>query len=132
MPRAFAARKLSRHTISNYAGRDYYDISTPSPPPFPPPFHEGFLNREWVQAELGVPLNWTGNSPQASAAYRGIGDYPREGWVEDLGFLLDNGIKVSLVYGDLDFACPVSTVLDAANFMILANRKPRSGVVVTP
>ncbi|KAI8934484.1 hypothetical protein NX059_008186 [Plenodomus lindquistii] len=88
------------------SGRDYYDISTANPPPFPPPFHEGFLNREWVQAELGVPLNWTGSSTQASNAYRSIGDYPRDGWVEDLGFLLDNGIKVSLVYGDLDFACP--------------------------
>ncbi|CAN9124618.1 unnamed protein product [Alternaria alternata] len=91
---------------NQYAGRDYYDISTPSPPPFPPPFHEGYLNREWVQAELGVPLNWTGSSPQASAAYRDIGDYPRDNWLDDLGFLLDNGIKVSLVYGDLDFACP--------------------------
>lgn len=28
--------------------------------------------------------------------------------VDDLAFLLDNGIKVSLVHGDLDFACPVS------------------------
>ncbi|KAH7359954.1 carboxypeptidase-like protein S1 [Pyrenochaeta sp. MPI-SDFR-AT-0127] len=91
---------------TQYSGLDYYDISSPSPPPFPPPFHEGYLNREWVQAELGVPLNWTGSSPQVSAAYRGIGDYPRDDWLDDLGFLLDNGIKVSLVYGDLDFACP--------------------------
>jgi carboxypeptidase C (cathepsin A) len=90
------------------SGRDYYDISTESPPPFPAGFHQGFLNREWVQAELGVPLNWTGSSPQASNAYRDIGDYPRDSWLEDLGFLLDNGIKVSLLYGDLDFACPVS------------------------
>lgn len=92
---------------TRYSGLDYYDITTQSPTPFPPPFHEGFLNREWVQAELGVSLNWTGSSPQASAAYRSIGDYPRDSWLEDLGFLLDNGIKVSLVYGDLDFACPV-------------------------
>lgn len=91
-----------------YSGRDYYDISTETPAPFPQGFHEGFLNREWVQAELGVPLNWTGSSPQASNAYRTIGDYPRDSWLEDLGFLLDNGIKVSLLYGDLDFACPVS------------------------
>lgn len=90
------------------SGLDYYDISTQSPPSFPAGFHQGFLNREWVQAELGVPLNWTGSSPQASNAYRDIGDYPRDSWLEDLGFLLDNGIKVSLVYGDLDFACPVS------------------------
>jgi hypothetical protein len=60
-------------------------------------------------SELGVPLNWTNSSPQASNAYRDIGDYPRDSWLEDLGFLLDNGIKVSLMYGDLDFACPVSS-----------------------
>jgi hypothetical protein len=99
------------HLVSPYtlnSGLDYYDISTQSPPLFPAGFHQGFLNREWVQAELGVLLNWTGSSPQASNAYRDIGDYPRDSWLEDLGFLLDNGIKVSLVYGDLDFACPVS------------------------
>jgi hypothetical protein len=39
------------------------------------------LNQPWVQSELGVPLNWTGNSPQASAAYRDIGDYPRDSWL---------------------------------------------------
>lgn len=66
---------------TQYSGLDYYDISTQSPPPFPPPFHEGFLNQPWVQSELGVPLNWTGNSPQASAAYRDIGDYPRDSWL---------------------------------------------------
>ncbi|KAH9874888.1 hypothetical protein J1614_004375, partial [Plenodomus biglobosus] len=98
------ANIVSPYTATS--GRDYYDISTKAPPPFPPPFHEGFLNRAWVQEELGVALNWTGSSPQASDAYRSIGDYPRDDWVADLGFLLDNGIKVSLVYGDLDFACP--------------------------
>ncbi|KAL6705557.1 hypothetical protein ACN47E_006674 [Coniothyrium glycines] len=105
-----AAETFCRSNIvtpyTEYSGLDYYDITTRSPTPFPPPFHEGYLNREWVQAELGVPLNWTGSSPQASAAYRSIGDYPRDDWLGDLGFLLDNGIKVSLVYGDLDFACP--------------------------
>ncbi|CAK1357690.1 unnamed protein product [Cercospora beticola] len=95
-----------RDPYLDYSGLNYYDISTVTPAPFPAPFHEGFLNREWVQAELGVPLNWTGSSPQASRAYRSIGDYPRDSWLDDLGFLLDNGIKVSIVHGDLDFACP--------------------------
>jgi carboxypeptidase C (cathepsin A) len=95
------------------SGLDYYDISASSTQSFPSGFHEGFLNREWVQAELGVPLNWTGSSPQSSNAFRNIGDYPRDSWLEDLGFLLDNGIKVSLVYGDLDFACPVRSLLSA-------------------
>lgn len=94
---------------TRYSGRDYYDITTFTPASFPEGFHEGFLNREWVQADLGVPLNWTGSSPQASNAYRNIGDYPRDSWLDDLAFLLENEIKVSLIYGDLDFACPVSS-----------------------
>ncbi|KAH9864726.1 hypothetical protein IAQ61_008670, partial [Plenodomus lingam] len=84
----------------------YYDMFSEYPSQSPSPFHEGFLNREWVQQELGVSLNWTRISVQASTAIREMGDYLRPDWVKDLGFLLDNGIKVSLVYGDLDFACP--------------------------
>ncbi|CBY00885.1 hypothetical protein LEMA_P020150.1 [Plenodomus lingam JN3] len=34
-----------------------------------------------------------------------MGDYPRPGWKEDLAYLLEEGIKVSLVYGDRDYAC---------------------------
>lgn len=40
-----------------------------------------------------------------SDAFRGIGDYPRPGWLEDLAYLLERGIKVALVYGDRDYAC---------------------------
>ena len=34
-----------------------------------------------------------------------IGDYPRPGHLEDLAFLLDHGVKVTMMYGDRDFAC---------------------------
>ena len=88
-----------------YSGRNYYDFGTLDPDPFPPPFYEGYLNQPHVQAALGVPLNWTQSSSVVSAAFRGIGDYPRPGWLEDLAYLLDNGIKVTLMYGDRDFAC---------------------------
>lgn len=40
-----------------------------------------------------------------SDAFRGIGDYPRPGWLQDLSYLLERGIKVTLVYGDRDYAC---------------------------
>lgn len=40
-----------------------------------------------------------------ATAFRQIGDYPRPGWLEDLTYLLESGIKVTLVYGDRDFAC---------------------------
>lgn len=68
-------------------------------------WYEGYLNQPWVQHELGVPLNWTQSSSVVSRAFRSIGDYPRPGWLEDLTYLLENGIKVALVYGDRDFAC---------------------------
>ncbi|EDN07998.1 hypothetical protein HCAG_04508 [Histoplasma mississippiense (nom. inval.)] len=88
-----------------YSGRNYYDISQLEPDAFPTPFYQGGLNQAHVQAALGVPLNWTLSNAAVSNAFRSIGDYPRPGWIEDLAFLLENNIKVALVYGDRDFAC---------------------------
>ncbi len=48
------------------------------------------------------------NSSLGNAAYyafQNTGDYPRGGYLEDLSALVDNGIKVALVYGDRDYAC---------------------------
>ncbi|KAF6812405.1 Carboxypeptidase S1-like protein [Colletotrichum plurivorum] len=87
------------------SGRDYYDVTQLNPTPFPWPYTPGFLNQAWVQSALGVSLNWTGSSSASSSAFRGIGDYPRPGWLEDLAYLLRTGVKVSLMYGDRDFAC---------------------------
>jgi hypothetical protein len=89
----------------DYSGRNYYDMATFDPDPFPAPFYEGFLNQRHVQAALGVPLNWTQSSIAVSDAFRSIGDYIRPGWIEDLAYLLDNGVKVTLAYGDRDYAC---------------------------
>lgn len=87
------------------SGRNYYDMATLDPDPFPAPFYEGFLNQPHVQEAMGVPLNWTQSSGAVSTAFRSIGDYIRPGWIEDLAYLLDNGIKVTLAYGDRDYAC---------------------------
>ena len=100
----FCSAKV-RDPYIEYSGRNYYDMATLDPDPFPAPFYEGFLNQPHVQAALGVPLNWTQSSGAVSDAFRSIGDYPRPGWIEDLAYLLDNGIKVTLAYGDRDFAC---------------------------
>lgn len=88
-----------------YSNNNYYDLATQNPDPFPPPFYSLYLNQPHVQAALGVPLNYTSSSGAVSNAFRGIGDYPRPGWVGDLAYLLDNGIKVHLMYGDRDYAC---------------------------
>ncbi|KAI4662126.1 uncharacterized protein J4E88_010916 [Alternaria novae-zelandiae] len=84
---------------------NYYDISAPGAAAFPPPWYQGWLNQPHVQQGLGVPLNWTQSNSAVSRAFRGIGDYPRPGWKEDLAYLLEEGIKVTLVYGDRDYAC---------------------------
>ncbi|KAI0427954.1 carboxypeptidase S1 [Xylaria sp. FL1042] len=88
-----------------YSNNNYYDLATQDPDPFPAEFHYLYLNQPHVQAALGVPLNYTGSSNAVSDAFRGIGDYPRPGWVGDLAYLLENGIKVHMMYGDRDYAC---------------------------
>ena len=50
-------------------------------------------------------MNWTQSSGPVARAFRGIGDYDRPGWLEDLSYLLENNMKVALMYGDRDYAC---------------------------
>ncbi|KAI1149593.1 carboxypeptidase S1 [Nemania diffusa] len=94
-----------RDPYLDYSNSNYYDLATQNPDPFPPSFFYLYLNQPHVQAALGVPLNYTGASNAVAAAFRGIGDYPRPGWVEDLAYLLESGVKVHLLYGDRDYAC---------------------------
>jgi carboxypeptidase C (cathepsin A) len=88
------------------SGRSYYDIAAVSLDPFPRNFYVGYLNQPHVQKALGVPVNFTNNGCNGPcAAFQKTGDYVRGGFVEDIGQLLDAGIKVHLVYGDRDYAC---------------------------
>lgn len=83
----------------------WFDVTHPSADPFPPNQHLGWLNRQWVQRALGVPVNFTWHSPAVAAAFSGHGDMPRGGYLRGLAGLLDGGVKVHLVYGDRDYAC---------------------------
>ncbi|KAL2865623.1 putative carboxypeptidase S1 [Aspergillus lucknowensis] len=92
-----------------YSGRGYYDISHFDPDPFPPPYYLGYLSQPWVQEALGVPINFTESIDSVYTGFSSTGDYPRSdvhGYLEDLAYVLDSGIKVALVYGDRDYACP--------------------------
>jgi hypothetical protein len=73
--------------------------------PFPPEYYVGFLSQHWVQAALGVPLNYTESVTSVFEAFQITGDYPRGGFLEDLAYILDQGIKVAMVYGDRDYVC---------------------------
>ncbi|KAI9852598.1 MAG: hypothetical protein M1838_000252 [Thelocarpon superellum] len=87
------------------ANRGYYDIAHLNPDPFPPSYFIGYLNNHWVQGALGVPVNYTESVNSVGNAFDQTGDYARGGFLEDLSFLLDSGVKVALVYGDRDYAC---------------------------
>lgn len=93
----------------NESGRNYYDIAAIDPTPFPPNYYLGFLAQNYVQAALGVPINYTQSTNGVYEAFNSIGDYARTdirgGQIQDLAYLLDNGVKVSLQYGDRDYAC---------------------------
>lgn len=93
----------------NTSGRGYYDISHFNPDPFPPNYFLGYLSQHWVQGALGVPINFTESIESVGDAFEGSGDYARadvHGYLHDLAYVLDSGVKVALVYGDRDYACP--------------------------
>jgi carboxypeptidase D len=61
-----------------------------------------------VQGALGVPINYTESTDSVYAGFSSTGDYPRSdvhGYIDDIAYVLDSGIKVALVYGDRDYAC---------------------------
>ena len=91
------------------SGRNYYDITAVDPDPFPDPYFLGFLSQHWVQGALGVPVNYTISVDSVYYAFSTVGDYPRKdvrgGYLADLAYLLDSGVKVALMYGDRDYAC---------------------------
>lgn len=91
-----------------YVDRGFYDIAHRALDPFPSNAFMGFLSQDWVQRALGTPLNWTISIDSVYHAFKSTGDYARDdvlGYVNDLAYVLDRGIKVALVYGDRDYAC---------------------------
>lgn len=82
-----------------------FDITHRKQDPFPPPHIHGFLARADVLGALGVPVNFTASSSAVSSNFGSSADHLKGGFVDALGYLLDAGVKVHLMYGDRDFAC---------------------------
>ena len=60
-----------------------------------------------MQKELGVPVNFTDDSWVIEDTVLGLtGDPVRRAGMKDLEYLLDSGVKVTLIYGDRDQRCP--------------------------
>jgi carboxypeptidase C (cathepsin A) len=90
------------YTLSN---RDPNDLARNALDPFPPTFGGGWLNQPHVQSALGVPLNFTVASSADLSTTFTKGDWTRPGGTSQLGYLLDNGVKVAMLHGDRDFIC---------------------------
>ncbi|KAK1055262.1 hypothetical protein LTR74_015801 [Friedmanniomyces endolithicus] len=89
------------------SNRSDFDMAHMKPDPFPPYYLAGFLNQEWVQKELGVPVNYTEDSNLVANIFLALtGDPSGVRGLEKLEYLLSSGVKVALVYGDRDYRCP--------------------------
>lgn len=91
--------------IYNSLSRAWLDIGHLSKDPFPPPHHHGWLTQESVLGALGVPVNYTWLSMAVAESFDMTHDLILGGFLEATGYLLDNGIKVHMMYGDRDYAC---------------------------
>jgi hypothetical protein len=92
--------------LSQGTERSPFDIAHLLPDPSPPSYPVGFMNQAWIQEELGTRVNFTLSSPVVSASVIGTGDTFRREGMKDIEYLLDAGVKVSLIYGDRDMRCP--------------------------
>ncbi|CAK1357404.1 Carboxypeptidase S1 B [Cercospora beticola] len=89
-----------------YTNRSAFDLSHFDPDPSPPYYSAGFFNQGWVQKDLGVPLNFTRRSFAVSSAFLPTADAFRVEGLKNIEYLLSQGVKVSMVYGDRDYRCP--------------------------
>ncbi|KAI1618682.1 carboxypeptidase [Exophiala viscosa] len=73
-----------------------------------------YLNIPKVQSALGLPLNWTWDSEVVTAVFgfptplalNGTGDAFRQAGMDNINYLLQNDIKIALLFGDRDYRCP--------------------------
>ena len=88
--------------------RSAFDIAHLNPDGHPTNYLIGFFNQEWVQKELGVPVNFTANSNLVGnvLVFSPPYDAYRRAGMKDIEYLLDSGVKVTLMYGDRDYVCP--------------------------
>ena len=83
-----------------------YDIRHPYDDPTPPDYFVDYLNQAEVQDALGVSVNYTRTySPQVGRGFQNTGDFVYRRFLHDLERILNNGVRVALMYGDADYIC---------------------------
>ena len=87
------------------SGRSIYDISQNLLDPFPESLYLEYLNTKAVQQSIGVPVNYTQDSIAVFLAFNETGDWARNGNIQDIVDLLNDGVRVAFIYGDRDYIC---------------------------
>ncbi|KFA55265.1 hypothetical protein S40293_04966 [Stachybotrys chartarum IBT 40293] len=85
--------------------RSWFDIGAPAADPFPLPFYAGYLMEGDVLEALGAPVNFSWVSTAVSESFTTTNDELLGGFLDAVGYLLDSGVKVHMMYGDRDYAC---------------------------
>ena len=101
------AQQTCNGILASYmqSGRYVYDIRQMVPSPDPPAAYQEYLNNETVLETIGAAINYTESNPYVQGGFISTGDTIRGGLVQDLAYLLQNGVRVGLIYGDADFLC---------------------------
>lgn len=87
------------------SGRSYYDMAHLLPDSFPPSTYIEYLNTASFQSAIGTPVNYTQTDKEVVRAFGATGDYEREALVPAIASLLNDGVRVGLIYGDRDYIC---------------------------
>ncbi|KAI1505207.1 Alpha/Beta hydrolase protein [Biscogniauxia marginata] len=99
-------RSLVEGPYYNVSGRNPYDIRAMADADIPPEYWVDYLNSPKVQNAIGVDINYTSTS--SSQIYVGFdysGDFVYPNLLEDLEAILNDGVRIALIYGDADYIC---------------------------
>ncbi|RDL36781.1 Carboxypeptidase [Venustampulla echinocandica] len=104
------AANLCRDNVESvyysYGGRGAYDIRHPLDDPTPESYYANYLNLASTSAALGVDLNYSSTSnDDVYFAFQQTGDFVFPDFKEDLEKILNNSVRVALIYGDADYIC---------------------------
>lgn len=99
-------RNLVEGPYYSYGGRGVYDIRHPYDDPTPPDYFVAYLNQSHIAGAVGVDLNYTAYASKAvSIGFGDSGDFVYPTYIANLEKILNNGVRVAMIYGDADYIC---------------------------
>lgn len=102
----FACRNMVEYPWYSFSGLGTYDVRVNASADDPPTFFIDYLNQAEIQEALGVDTNYTATSNgDVYAAFQQSGDFVYPNFLRDLEWLLEQPVRVNLVYGDSDYIC---------------------------